>query len=154
MYGVGTHEIEQPVAHQADGHRKRTQMVRLRLGHDWPRRHRPSKRVESDIKINRDNRDIRRGNDTAVGMDLEVRADKEHAQRLADSTPDEQGLAAELFNTEGEDECGHDDFDDSVDSGAEQVRGGAFHAEGLEDLGGVVVHRVDTRPLLECHPTS
>jgi hypothetical protein len=167
--GRGTYKVEEPVGHETDTHGERTEVVRLGLGHDGPGRDGPAKGVEGDVEVDRNDGDVRRGDDRAVSVDLEVcsarfvslRAgrlwgwglpDKAHTYCLADTTPDEETLASELFDTEGEDERGHDDLDDTVDTSAEQVGTGTFHAEGLEDDRRVVVHRVDTGPLLECHP--
>lgn len=118
-------------------------------------RDRPTKAVECDVEVDHDNGHI--GSTIGLGVilaDVAVSSNVEHGKRLTNASPDQQGFATILLHTEREYEGGHNNLDDTVDTGSKKTSLTALETKFLEDDRRVVVHRVDTSPLLPEHPNQ
>ena len=87
---LGDDEVEEPVGHQAHGHRDGSQVVGDRFRHCGPGCDGPSKGVERSVEVYHNNRYVRGAVDFGRAFtDLTVTGDVEHGKGLTKAAPDE-----------------------------------------------------------------
>lgn len=113
----------------------------------------PRETIRNNKEVDQDGHPDRRpaslGSVLIRRMSVEDGSDHHQESPHAQSSVDKVLFPARSLDTEGHEEGGGDDLDESVDTGSEERGLGTGDSDRVEDLGGVVVDRVLSGPFCE-----
>lgn len=127
---LGDDEVEQPLGGRSEGETVVASAVGEDVGDVDPWEGTPTEGVSDAVEVEETGHGLRSGRNVVVGADgrwvgLLESADHVEQDTHPDGGPEERPLATEPFDTDGDENCGGNDLDDTVDTRCEEGWGGA-----------------------------